>query len=321
MANPEDWPKRREEIIKKWEGVIGKWPVSIKPPAVTVTYKKVEKTYTRYEVEVEVEKDIRVKTNVLVPNEYGPFPAVMVVYYDAETPIREKVIDKSRIPNREIPNVRGFALDLVNRGYVTMSVGFDPKQLKGIETADGKILQPLHWLGFITERCRRYLATLPEVNQDKIAIMGHSYGGKWAMFASCFNERFACAVWCDPGIVFNEKDPNANYWEPWYLGYEKDKTRTSGIVTEANPRTGAYKELIAQGMDLNEIMALMAPRPFLVSGGQQDPIEHWKALNTVIPVYSLLEKYDKVALTQRFFHPPTKESNEEAYTFLDYILK
>ena len=105
------------------------------------------------------------------------------------------------------------------------------------------------------------------------------------------------------------------------MGYEKDKIRTSGAITDANPRTGAYKELVAQGMDLTEVMALMAPRPFLVSGGEQDPVDNWKALNRVVEVYSFLEKYDKVAMTQRFFHPPTKESNEEAYVFLDYILK
>ncbi len=35
-----------------------------------------------------------------------------------------------------------------------------------------------------------------------------------------------------------------------------------GIPTEKNPRTGAYKKMIADGRDLHELHALMAPRPF-----------------------------------------------------------
>jgi dienelactone hydrolase len=162
---------------------------------------------------------------------------------------------------------------------------------------------------------------MPEVDPNRIGITGHSYGGKWAMFASCFNEKFACAVWSDPGTVFNEKDPNVNYWEPWYLGYEKDKTRAPGVITEEDPRTGAYKTLVEQKMDLTEVMALMAPRPFMVSGGEQDPPERWKALNNIVSVYKFLDYYDRIALTSRYQHAPTAESNGEMYDFLEYFLK
>lgn len=43
-------------------------------------------------------------------------------------------------------------------------------------------------------------------------IMGHSYGAKWAIFASCLYESLPTA-WSDPGIVFDEtKDNYINYW-------------------------------------------------------------------------------------------------------------
>ena len=97
------------------------------------------------------------------------------------------------------------------------------------------------------------LASLPQVDARRVGVVGHSYGGKWAMFASCLFDKFACAAWCDPGVVFDEKRPNVNYWEPWYLGYERGRERKRGVVTEDNPGTGAYRRLVEAGHDLHEL--------------------------------------------------------------------
>jgi len=72
--------------------------------------------------------------------------------------------------------------------------------------------------------------------------------------------------------VFDETRPNVNYWEPWYLGLDPQRQRTPGVPDAANPRTGAYKQLMESGHDLHELHALMAPRPFLVSGGSEDTL-------------------------------------------------
>ena len=99
------------------------------------------------------------------------------------------------------------------------------------------------------------------------------------MFASCLYEKFAAGCWSDPGIVFDERRANVNYWEPWYLGWQADVKRKAGIPKTDNPRTGPYKRLYESGHDLHELHALMAPRPFLVSGGSEDRPSRWKALN------------------------------------------
>ena len=31
------------------------------------------------------------------------------------------------------------------------------------------------------------------LSEARIGIVGHSYGGKWALFASCLYDKFACA--------------------------------------------------------------------------------------------------------------------------------
>ena len=60
------------------------------------------------------------------------------------------------------------------------------------------------------------------------------------------------------------------------------------MLSERNPRIGAYSQLVEAGRDLHELHALIAPRPFLVSGGSEDPPERWKALNHAIAVNALL---------------------------------
>ena len=131
------------------------------------------------------------------------------------------------------------------------------------------------------------------------------------MFASCLDDQFACAAWSDPGIVFDEKRANVNYWEPWYLGFEPGFKRKPGIPSDSNPRTGPYKKMIGQGHDLHELHVLMAPRPFLVSGGSEDKIERWIPLNHSIAVNKLLGYDNRVGLTLRKGHDPTVESNAQ----------
>jgi len=165
------------------------------------------------------------------------------------------------------------------------------------------------------------MAALPEVDPQRVGIVGHSFGGKWAMFASCLYDKYACAAWSDGGIVFDESRPSVNYWEPWYLGYEAGAWRIRGLPTEKNPRIGLYKRLVEEGYDLHELHALMAPRPFLVSGGSEDPPKRWIPLNHAIAVNKLLGYENRVAMTNRKGHSPTKESNEQLYLFFEHFLK
>ena len=115
------------------------------------------------------------------------------------------------------------------------------------------IIRELKMLRFSRFQCWHVLLQMhgthyqrfPDVDSTRIGIMGHSYGGKWAMFSSCLFDKFACSVWCDPGIVFDESRVAVNYWEPWYLGYYpppwNNTWRKTGMVTEAK---GLYPKLI-----------------------------------------------------------------------------
>jgi hypothetical protein len=308
VETPEGWPKRREQILATWHKLMGPWPPIIEQPKVEFLEKEQRDGFTKHKVRVEVAPGRSTTGYLLVPD-HGkkPMPAVLVVYYDPETGIGE---------GKEL---RDFALQLARRGFVALSIGTPgsthfPKQ-------DDVQLQPLSYLAYTAANCYQALATLPEVDPARVGIVGHSYGGKWAMFASCLFDKFACAAWSDGGVVFDEKRGNVNYWEPWYLGYEAGKSRRAGIPSNDNPRTGAYKLMIEQERDLHELHTLMAPRPFLVSGGAEDRIERWRALNHAVAVNHLLGYSNRVALTTRQGHSPTPESNEQIYLFFEHFLR
>lgn len=93
------------------------------------------------------------------------------------------------------------------------------------------------------------------------------------------------------------------------------------MMTADNPAKGLYLKLVKEGYDLQELHALMAPRPFLVSAGSEDPLTRWVPLNHSINVNNLLGFKNRVAMTNRALHSPNDESNEQAFSFLTYFLK
>ena len=272
--------------------------------------------YIRYKIKYNWLPGQKTEGYLLVPEGNGKKPAVITVFYEPET--------SAGIGGKEY---RDFAHQLAKRGYVTLSIGTS-------ETTNAKTyslyypdisnsaVQPLSVLAYAAANSWYLLSELPEVDSKRIAIMGHSYGGKWAMFASCLFDKFACAVWSDPGIVFDDSRPNVNYWEPWYLGYYPppwDNTwRKAGNVEEAK---GLYPLLRKDGFDLHELHAMMAPRPFLVSGGSEDGPARWIPLNHSIAVNKVLGYDNRVGMTNRPEHSPNAESNEQIYMFFEYYLK
>lgn len=308
VTRAEDWPKRRQEILKQWHDLMGPWPELIEKPKIEYLEKEQRDNFTQHHIRLEIAPMRRTDdAYLLIPEGKGPFPAVLVVYYEALTGIGKK------------GELRDFAYQLARRGFVTLSLGSPPGSYYP-DMAKAQ-LQPLSYHAYVAANCCNALASLEQVDGKRIGVVGHSYGGKWAMFASCLYDKFACGVWSDGGIVFDEKRGNVNYWEPWYLGYEPGQQRKPGIPTEKNPRTGAYRKMIEEGRDLHELHALMAPRPFLVSGGSEDQPERWKALNHAIAVNRLLGVENRVAMTNRKGHTPTLESNEQLYGFFEMVLK
>ena len=304
-----EWPQRRREILDYWQKLMGPWPPLLQTPQVEFLQKTNREHFIQHRVRVQVAPEQRSEGYLLMPQGAGPFPAVLVPFYEPET--------SAGLKTNKLLN---FAEELARRGFVTLAIGSPGGDARKPELGQARC-QPLSYLAYVAANCCNALGNMKGVDAKRIGVVGHSYGGKWAMFASCLYEKFACGVWSDPGIVFDESRPNVNYWEPWYLGEDPGRKRKPGVVTPENPRTGVYKTLFETGHDLHELHALMAPRPFLVAGGSEDPPERWRALNHAIAVNRLLGQTNRVAMTNRKTHTPTPESNEQLYQFFEQFLK
>ena len=317
VKTPADWARRRAEIRGDWMRLMGPWPNLITDPKVAVLEEKRRENFRQLKVRF-IWTPVESTTGyLLIPTAKikgnGKRPAVVTVYYEPE----------SAAGLKENP-FRDYALQLARRGFVALSIG-------STETTNNRTyatyfpsiknatVQPLSMLGCAAANAWHVLAQRPEVDADRIGIVGHSYGGKWAMFAACLFEKFASAAWSDPGIVFDTR-PSVNYWEPWYLGYHPKPWRQRGVPTAGNPARGLYPKLLAAKRDLHELHALMAPRPFLVSGGSEDPTQRWEALNHTIAVNELLGARNRVAMTNRPKHAPNAESNAVIYDFFERFL-
>jgi hypothetical protein len=304
-----DWQRRRTEILAQWHGLMGTWPPVLEKPKLEFLAQSQRENFTQHRVRVELAPGVSGEAWLLIPDGKGPFPAVLVPFYEPETSIG---LGKS--PQRD------FAVQLTRKGFVSLSIGSPGGDARKPEPGR-EVWQPLSFLGYIGANCWHALANLPQVDPKRIGVAGHSYGGKWAMFASCFYDKFAAAAWSDPGIVFDEPRSNVNYWEPWYLGRDPQLTRKPGLIRPENPRTGAYKKMMETGRDLHEVHALMAPRPFLVSGGSEDPPSRWIPLNHSIAVNDLLGTKNRVAMTNRKEHSPNEASNAALVAFFEHFLK
>lgn len=117
------------------------------------------------------------------------------------------------------------------------------------------------------------LAALPEVDPQRIGALGHSLGAKEVLYLAAFDERVRATVSSEGGIGTRF----SNWHDPWYLGQairQPDFTR-----------------------EHHELLALVAPRPFLLVGGDSaDGAKSWPFIEAVLPVFAMYGQPARVGL-------------------------
>jgi hypothetical protein len=131
-----------------------------------------------------------------------------------------------------------------------------------------------------------YLVTDPDVDPKRIAVVGHSRNGKTALLAAAFDERIALAIPHQAGCG----------------GTAPSRGTIGESVKQINDRfphwfNAEFKKFNDQPdklpFDQHCLVALMAPRPVLLSNAQEDqwanPAGQFEVLLAAEPVYRLLK--------------------------------
>ncbi len=152
---------------------------------------------------------------------------------------------------------------------------------------------------FDASRCVDYLETLAPVDSSRIGCIGHSLGAKEVLYAMAFEPRLKAGVFNEGGIGLRM----SNWTDPWYL-------------------TASMKEHIP-AMENHQVMALIAPRPFLVlGGGEADGKASWVFVKEARRVYALLGANDRIGLYDHSAgHSFPEKARRLAYEWLDHWLE
>ncbi|MFM8358785.1 MAG: acetylxylan esterase, partial [Verrucomicrobiota bacterium] len=134
-------------------------------------------------------------------------------------------------------------------------------------------------------RCVAYLQTDRALDARRIAVVGHSRNGKTALLAAAMDERIALAIPHQAGCG----------------GTAPSRGRVGESVQQINDRfphwfNGRFKQFNDEParlpFDQHGLVALMAPRPVLLSNAQEDqwanPAGQFEVLRAAEPVYRLL---------------------------------
>jgi hypothetical protein len=191
-----------------------------------------------------------------------------------------------------------------------------------------------HWLPMAkmvhdAQREAEYLHSRKEVDGARIGFMGFSLSGKAAVYIAAFAPEIAATVAVDPHIAVNG---GTNWYAPWYLDwlhpFPDIPTAQHTVLSVLNPdpaRPGFEH-------DHHELLALAAPRPFLLIGGKRDSEDgggdsddrqSWGYYNRAKEVYRMLGVPDRLqfALTANGHNANGPEVDPEWRAFFDRWLQ
>jgi dienelactone hydrolase len=301
IESKQSWEKQRQLLRAVWLQRLGKPPTKPKSLSVRVESREIEPDHVRQLVSFASEGDDRIRAYLLLPKDLRDGeqrPAIVVFHPTTKETLREPVgLGKRRD--------MALALQLVRRGYITLSPEcFIMKKDGPRSQAQELARRRPGWTGlgkmtFDASRCVDYLETLPRVDRSRIGCLGHSLGAKEVLYAMAFEPRYQAGVFNEGGIGLRM----SNWTDPWYL-------------------TEAMKKQIPE-MEHHQVMALFAPRPFLVlGGGSADGDDSWPFVKEVRAVYELLGAKDRIGLcNHKAGHTFPDEARRLAYRWLDHWLK
>jgi hypothetical protein len=186
VASREEWSSRRREIAELMQDYqYGHIPPPPEELGVVETSSRVlwggEAKENKFTVKTGPDLSINIRTSMIVPEGSGPFPIIL-----------KNDVDLEPIP---------IAREVAGRGYIVAKYIRHDLDNDNADRTDGvhPIYPEYDWgtlaaWAWGSMRIIDYLLELDCVDGEKIAVTGHSRGGKTALLAAAIDERIAIAA-------------------------------------------------------------------------------------------------------------------------------
>jgi pimeloyl-ACP methyl ester carboxylesterase len=309
VRTPADWGIRRKQILTSMELVMGPLPQREKlPPDIVVLEEVRLDTFTRKKLTFVSEDGERVPAYLFIPSgRHGRGPAVLCLHQT--TPI-----GKAEPAGLGGPANLHYALELAERGYVTLVPDYpkfgdyktDPYAL-GYASATMKGI-------YNHMRAVDLLGSLPEVDPNRIGVIGHSLGGHNALFLAAFDSRIRAIV-SSCGFTSFEK----------YKGGDLSGWSTLTYM----PQIASVYHNSPAGMpfDFTELLGALAPRAVFINAPLKDTNFEVSGVDDCVaaamPVYQrIFRTGDRIVVVHPDCgHDFPPEIRKQAYEFLDRWLR
>jgi dienelactone hydrolase len=316
IETPREWGLRRSHVRAAMQSVMGPMPAPQQrvPLAVDVVNEEDAGSYTRRRINYQAEPGDRIPAYLLIPKSLTAAEA-------HSTPAMLCLHQTTGIGKGEPAGLGGltnlhYAHELAERGYVCIvpdypSFGDYPYDFKtqGAHYASGSM--KAIWNNV---RAVDVLESIPQVNPDRIGVIGHSLGGHNALFTAVFDQRLKAVV---PSCGFTAFH---HYYGGKLAGWTSDRYMPRiRDIHHNNPDEVPF--------DFPEILAAIAPRAIFSNSPLHD--DNFEvtgvhaAFNAARPIYQLLNTpASRLRLeTPDAAHDFPPAIRTAAYEWLDEILK
>lgn len=299
------WGKTQRKLRAEWQEILGPFPPPV--PLATRELSREELTdHTRIRLRYAIDARTESEAYLLLPKGFaGRRPGMVVLHQTTANHMDEPV----GLQGRESMHL---AVQLVRRGYVCIAPRNFLWSRPGLtyQQVTEDVLRPSEGHNWKTGLARMtwdairatdVLEVRREVDAGRIGSIGHSLGGKEVLYHAAFDPRIRAAVSCEGGAGLSF----SNWEADWYLGKQI--------------RAAEFHH------DQHEVIALIAPRAFLLIGGESaDGAQSWPYIESNLPIWRLFGAEERLGLLrhdQGHDFPVPGPAREQVYGWLDHWLK
>jgi Dienelactone hydrolase family len=280
ICDHDTWLKKRAGLRAAWLAFLGPMPAAPANIDVTILRDDSLPDCSRKRIRYECEPGLFVEAYLLRstdPKFTGPRPGIVALHQTTKNTIDE-------IAGLSGPESLQLGLKLARRGFIvicprcflwqdapSLNAAVDQFRRRHSQTLG------MHKMLYDASRAVDILAAQSDVDAERLGAVGHSLGAKEVLYLAAFDERIRAAVASEGGLAFK----STNWDAPWYLGPK---------IREADFERNHH-----------ELLALVAPRAFLVLGGETGPgaadgDRSWPLVSAALPVYRLFDNPPRLGL-------------------------